>query len=248
MNNASVAQNGVAGGIAQIENIGLCDVAIERALSRSNNLPGLVCFYGPSGYGKSMSANYVANSRRARYIQVKSVWTKKHFLKAILFEMSIKPNGTIPEMLDQIAEEMALSQRPLIIDEFDHIVDRNFVELVRDIYEASQAPIIMIGEEALPTKLKKWERMHGRVLAWIPAQPVKLADAQKLKALYCRDVEVSDDLLARIVEMAHGSVRRVCVNLERVQEEALTAGMSRMDLAAWGKREFYTGDAPKRRS
>jgi hypothetical protein len=237
-----------AGGIAQITNLGLCDLAIERALSRSANLPGLVCFYGPSGYGKSMAANHVANSRRARYVQAKSVWTKKHFLKAVLFEMGIKPGGTIPEMADQVAEELAVSGRPLIIDEMDHLVDRNAVELVRDLYESSQAAILMIGEEALPHKLKRWERMHGRVLAWVPAQPVTLGDARQLTSLYCSRVKVADDLLVRLVELSHGSVRRVCVNLERVQEEAMLAGRDVMDLALWGKRELYTGEAPKRRA
>lgn len=235
------------GAVAQIANLGMCDIAIERAVSRSANLPGLVCFYGPSGWGKSMAANYVANTRRARYVQAKSVWTKKHFLKAVLFEMGIKPAATIPEMADQVAEELAASGRPLVIDEMDHLIDRNAVELVRDLYESSQAPILMIGEEGLPTKLKKWERMHGRVLAWVPAQPVKLEDAYKLRPLYCSNVQVSEDLLAKLVELSHGSVRRVCVNLERIQEEAMVNGLDAMDLKTWGKRELYTGEAPKRR-
>ncbi len=236
-----------AGSIAHITNLSLCDIAIERALSRSANLPGIVAFYGPSGFGKSMSANYVANARRAFYVQAKSVWTKKHFLKAVLFEMGLKPAGTIPEMADQVAEELALSGRPLIVDEFDHVIDKNAVELVRDLYESSQAPILIIGEEGLPAKLKRWERMHGRVLAWVPAQPVTIADAKQLKDLYCRNVTVADDLLARLVELSHGSVRRVCVNLERIQEEAMVMGRDVIDLATWGKRELYTGEAPKRR-
>ncbi|MCA8194132.1 AAA family ATPase [Burkholderia vietnamiensis] len=235
------------GAIAQIANLGMCDIAIERAVSRSANLPGLVCFYGPSGWGKSMAANFVANTRRARYVQAKSVWTKKHFLKAVLFEMGIKPAATIPEMADQVAEELAASGRPLVIDEMDHLVDRNAVELVRDLYESSQAPILMIGEEGLPNKLKKWERMHGRVLAWVPAQPVTLEDAYKLRPLYCPSVKVDEDLLAKLVELSHGSVRRVCVNLERIQEEAMVHGLDAIDLAKWGKRELYTGEAPKRR-
>lgn len=248
MTQHELSLNSATGSVAQITNLGLCDLAIERALSRSANLPGLVCFYGPSGYGKSMAANYVANSRRARYVQAKSVWTKKHFLKAVLFEMGIKPAGTIAEMADQVAEELATSSRPLIIDEMDHLVDRNAVELVRDLYESSQAAILMIGEEALPAKLKKWERMHGRVLAWVPAQPVTIADARQLTNLYCPRVRVADDLLLRLVELSHGSVRRVCVNLERIQEEAMLAGRDVMDLAQWGKRELYTGEAPKRRA
>lgn len=236
-----------AGGIAQITNLALCDIAIERAVSRDANLPGLVVFYGPSGFGKSISANFVAMRRRAYYVQAKSIWTKKAFLQAVLREMNIVPAGTIADMAEQAAEELHASQRPLIIDEFDHIVDKNYVELVRDLYEASRTPILLIGEERLPNNLRKWERFHGRVLAWLPAQPVSLDDAHKLLPLYARSVSVADDLLSRVVELANGSVRRVVVNLQNIQETCLTEGISTIDLATWGARELYSGEAPKAR-
>jgi DNA transposition AAA+ family ATPase len=234
-------------GIADIVNLSLCDVALERAISRTSTLPGMVCMYGPSGFGKSVSATHVANRRRAYYVQAKSVWTKKATLKAILQEMGIRPLPTIPDMLDQAAEELAKSGRPLIIDEMDHLVDKNAVELIRDLYEASQAAILLIGEEQLPNKLKKYERFHGRILAWVPAQPVTLDDAKKLTPLYAPHVEIADDLLHHIVELSAGSVRRVAVNMEMIQEEANATGWSSVDKATWGKRELYTGEAPKRR-
>lgn len=237
----------VNAGIADIANIGLCDVALERAIERTNSLPGMVCLYGPSGFGKSVAATHVANRRRAYYVQAKSVWTKKHTLKAILHEMGIKPLNTIADMLEQAAQELAMSGRPLIVDEMDHLVDKNAVELIRDLYESSQAPILLIGEEQLPNKLKKWERFHGRVLAWVPAQPVSLNDARKLVPLYSGEIQIDDDMLEHIVSLSGGSVRRVAVNLELVQETALTNGWERVDRHLWGQTDLYTGEAPKRR-
>ncbi|MBR8314679.1 ATP-binding protein [Burkholderia dolosa] len=241
-------------GFANTQNMTLAEVAIERALSRSANLPGLVCFYGPSGWGKSIATNTVAQNGRGYYVQARSVWTKKAMLMAILFEMGMRPAPTVSEMVDQVAQQLAASQRPLVIDEFDHVVERNNVELVRDIYESSRAPVLIVGEEGLPHKLKKWERFHGRVLSWVPAQPANLADAQQLKPLYAPRIELADDLLAHMVDIAHGSVRRICVNLERVQELALTNGVKRFDLDSWmaftshtSGTELYTGEAPRRR-
>lgn len=236
-------------GLAPIANLGLCDIALERALSRTASLPGLVCFYGPSGYGKSSAAAWVATARRAYYVQARSIWSKKHCLKAILAEMGIKPAGCLAEMADQIAEELASSGRPLIIDEMDHLVERGAVELVRDIYEASQAAILLIGEERLPTTLKKFERFHGRVLSWVPAQPVTLDDARNLLPVYSGQVAIGEDLLAHVVRLANGSVRRVAVNLELLAEHALTQGQAQLalvDLQRLGI-ELYTGEAPKRR-
>jgi DNA transposition AAA+ family ATPase len=235
-------------GIAETANLGLCDVALERAIDRTGSLPGMVCLYGPSGFGKSIAATHVACRRRAYYIQAKSVWSRRHTLAAILHEMGVQPGkATIPEMLDMVAQELALSGRPLIVDEMDHLVERNVVELIRDIYESSQAPILLIGEEMLPTKLKRWERFHGRVLSWVPAQPVTLDDAIKLVPLYAPSVEIAEDLLQHLVDISGGSVRRVAVNLELINDTAGASGADRIDRQTWGRRELYTGEAPKRR-
>ena len=235
-------------GIAETANLGLCDIALERALDRTGSLPGMVCMYGPSGFGKSVAATHVACRRRAYYVQAKSVWTRKHTLIAILHEMGMQAGrATIPEMLDMVAQELALSGRPLIVDEMDHLVEKNLVELIRDLYETSQAAILLIGEEQLPNKLKKWERFHGRILSWVPAQPVTLEDARKLAPIYAPSVEVADDLLQHLVQISGGSVRRVAVNLELINDTAGASGADHVDRKAWGRRELYTGEAPKRR-
>jgi len=241
------SNNTMVNSIADITNLSLCDVALERAISRTSSLPGMVCLYGPSGYGKSVAATCVANRRRAYYVQAKSVWTKKSTLTAILREMGIAPLKSIAEMLDQAAEELAQSGRPLIIDEMDHLVDKKAVELVRDLYESSQAAILLIGEEQLPNKLKKYERFHGRVLAWVPAQPVTLDDAKKLTSIYAANVIIDDALLQHVVDLSGGSVRRVVVNLEQIHEFADASGWEVVDLERWGTRNLYTGEAPKRR-
>src|SRR3569832_2031403 len=97
----------------------------------------------------------------------------------------------------------------------DYIVDNNAVALIRDLHESSNAAILLLGEERLPDKLKKWERFHSRVLVWMRAQPVSLDDTEHLARLYCRDVEIAPDLLAEVQRLSHGSVRRVAVNVEK---------------------------------
>ena len=57
-------------------------------------------------------------------------------------------------------------------------------------------------------------------------------------------------MLAHIVDIAHGSVRRVTVNLVNLAEAAAVAGVDTLDMAAGLKRlpgfEFYRGESPKR--
>ena len=232
---------------APLQNVALCNGALERALHRPAHLPGLVAFYGPSGWGKSTAAAYCANRHRAYYVECKSSWTKKALLSAILTEMGIAPAKTLYEMADQISEQLVLSQRPLIIDEMDHIVTKKAVEVIRDIYEGSNAAILLIGEENMPAKLREWERFHNRMLSWTPAQPCDIDDTRALARMYCRDVEIADDLLERVLEVSRGAARRICVNIEHVRQETLVQGDNTMDAATWGQRTLYSGEAPKRR-
>jgi len=233
--------------VAPLANVGLCAGALERAINRPAHLPGMSCLYGPSGWGKSTAASYAANKHRAYYIECKSTWTRKAVLLAIIKEIGLPPAKTIYEMTDQICEQLALSGRPLIVDEMDHLVDKAAVEIIRDIYEGSGAAILLIGEERLPAKLQKWERFHGRIMDWVPAQPADMDDTRHLAHLYCRDLDIADDLLQALLDASHGSVRRICVNLQAVQLEAQAQGLDRITLADWGKRPFFTGQAPARR-
>lgn len=159
----------------------------------------------------------------------------------------MRPRGTIPEMVKEIVSAMVHLARPLIIDEFDHVVARGYVETVREIHDKSGAPIVLIGEELLPTKLLPWERFHGRILDWVPAQPTTAEDAAVLARLYVPGVEIAADLLDHINRLSEGRVRRVIVNLERVREAALLEGWDRADVAGWGDRPLFSGLPPRAR-
>jgi len=232
---------------APLKNVALCNRLLEMAINRPTHLPGMVCFYGPPGWGKSFAAAYTANKHSAYYIECKSTWTRKAILIAILKEMGIVPATAIYEMTDQVSEQLAVSGRPLIVDEMDHIVNKKAVEIIRDIYEGSNAAILMIGEESIETKLRKWERFHSRMLAWQPAQPADLADAMHLARLYCKDVTIADDLMKLIQQQSGGVVRRICVNLNLVEQTAINMGVDSITKKDWANRDMYTGSAPTRR-
>ena len=132
--------------VAPLRNVSALVSLIEKVKSRTIGLPGLATFHGPSGYGKSTAAVYAANHFDTYQIQLKSCWTGKKMCAAILQEMGIPAKKTIADMVDQIAQELTFSDRPLLIDEADVLVKRNMIELVRDIYESSHTPVILIGE------------------------------------------------------------------------------------------------------
>jgi len=201
--------------------------------------------------GKSLAASLAANTFNAYYVEMKSAWTRKTLLSAILKDMGISEGRTMPVMLDQISEELALSGRPLIIDEFDYVVERNMINLVRDIYEGSNAAILIVGEEHLSNKILNKpdsERFHNRMLAWTKAEPASNSDAYLLRDFYCKDIQVADDLIDAVNDLIGGCVRRLCVNIATIIQESRKLGIDNMTKELWDNRPLFTGSPRPRRT
>ena len=257
MKEDSTKKQASGGAILPLTNLGIAERAAARLFNRGPLDPGLVVLSGPSGYGKSMAAAWIRARHPSYYVQADDFWTKKTMLVAISRALGLrylrgKGDSTreyIPEigvMADAIKAQLEQSGRVLIVDEFDYVVDKNLVESVRSLYEGSKAAILIIGEEALPLKLKRWERFHGRILDWFLAEPVSLTDARELARSKCAGVAIADDLLTHLVTLAKGSVRRVSNNLGRIYDEAADQGWRSVDLTAWGSRTLQNGEPPRR--
>lgn len=235
--------------IAPLGNVAAFLELVDRLSSRGQGLPGMGCFYGPSGYGKTTATLFAANTHTACVVQMKSVWTQRALSEAICRELSVTPARTISGMVEQIAEQLAVQDVPLMIDEADFLVKRNMVEIVRDIYESSFVPVILIGEELLPQKLRKWERVHGRIMngCWVAAEPCDDGDFDLLHNIRCPGLALDETLVTRIKAASRGSARRIVAHLEYARELAATRGLQRVTLADWGSAPFQTGEAPQAR-
>lgn len=236
------------GGHAQLTNMRLALRTYLDCAEAGEGSPRLGLLYGPSGYGKSVASAFTASRTQAAYIEAKSIWTQRSILEAIAEELGIvKLERSAPRILQQIIDQLNAEPRGLLIDEMDHLVKKQHVEIIRDIHDATRVPIVMIGEESLPAKLRSWERFHNRILVMTAAQPATAEDARKLRDHYCSRIEIQDDLVDRIAAVCRGVTRRIVTNLKHVQREALEEGQAIVDLNWWGERGFETGDVPVRR-
>ncbi|MBO4168903.1 AAA family ATPase [Cereibacter azotoformans] len=230
--------------VAPLRNVSALMTLIDRVQRRAFGLPGMATYYGPSGFGKSTAAVYATNAFGACHIEVQPLWRSKQLLAGIAHELALRPARTAPDIFEQVARELSVHQRPLLVDEADRLIRDDMVEVVRGLYEASNVPVILIGEEELPTKLMKWERVHGRMLDWVGAQPAEISDVNQLAPIYAAGIEIRDELKERLLEQSSGSIRRVSTNLSHVRETAVTQGWTKVGLAEWGARPFFRGEAP----
>ncbi|MDP1980506.1 AAA family ATPase [Undibacterium sp.] len=237
------------GGIAAIATLDVVQATLEQLATRRQGVPGIGVLYGPSGWGKTFATNSLANESRAYYVQMLSAWRSKDLLSKILSEMNVAhKGGTASKLLDMVTEQLSASRRTLIIDEFDHAAKSDtLIELTRDIYEGSQGSLLLVGEEMLPRKLEAWERFHSRVSAWAPAQRVSYDDAEKLTPIYCPDVELTEDVLDKLVTLSKGSVRRVVTCLTAIHQHSQLYALDQIGIAELASISLPADRAPDRR-
>lgn len=237
------------GGIAAIATLDVVTASLEKLHARRQGVPGIGVLYGPSGWGKTFATNSLANESRAYYVQMLSAWRSKDLLSKILAEMGVAHKATTTsKMLDLVTQQLSASRRTLIIDEFDHAVKSDtLIELVRDIYEGSQGSLLLVGEEMLPRKLEAWERFHNRVYDFAPAQPVSHSDTVKLAPIYCPDVELSSDVVDKLVAISKGSVRRIVTCLATIHQHSQLYAVDQIDMATLADIDLPTNRAPDRR-
>jgi DNA transposition AAA+ family ATPase len=233
--------------VMPLRNVMLLSELIERVRSRDPDLPGLACFYGPSGYGKTKAAAWNANEYECYWVEVKETWSAKKFVSKIIQAMGMTPTGTIGDMVDQAAEELSKSGRPLLIDDAQTLMKPSLVGIIRDLYESSGGTIILIGEEMMPQTLTRWERVHNRMLDWVAAQPCDLREVGLLAELKCPELVIAPEVQQLVLERANAVARRIVVSLRQISEYALAEGLHEIDMSHAKNIRFFTGEAPSPR-
>jgi SpoVK/Ycf46/Vps4 family AAA+-type ATPase len=231
---------------ARTSNMALAASTMASAINASEGVPRMVLFYGPSGYGKTIACSHVAAVTDAAYVLARSVWTAKTFLEALAREVGITlVKKTASEIMDQIVDAITQRPCPIIIDEMDHLVKKQSVDMIRDIYDATSMPIMMVGEENLPSKLKEWDRFDNRILRAEAAAPSTLEDGRLLRDLYVRTVKMDDDLVDLFTAECGGVTRRIVANLQEAQRIAIDdLGVMQINRNDWGNRAIMTGKLP----
>ncbi|MEL7112610.1 MAG: ATP-binding protein, partial [Pseudomonadota bacterium] len=78
----------------------------------------------------------------------------------------------------------------------------------------------------------------------VAAEPADISDIHHLTRLYAPGITIAPEILQTILKASHGSLRRICVNLDQVRELAMIEGLAQIGKMDWGKRQFFTGEAP----
>ncbi len=243
--------------ILPVKNVSRLNEAGNALIQRDLGMPGMGLIWGPTGYGKTTAATWFINQCHGVYIRAMRLWSPKSMLTNIARELDLdvtgKNNG---EIVEALVERLALTGRPVFIDEADYIVEsKRLTDTLRDIHDLSTVPVILIGMHGIEKRIRGNEQFTGRIAQWVAFEGLDMADA-RLLANGLAEVDIADDLLTQLHTAASpkqrqgnsaapgAEVRRLVVGLGRIEQYARSRGLSSISAADWPHGdEFFIGRA-----
>lgn len=229
--------------IAEVKNIRrLQDMAHELA-GRSAQVPGLGMLYGATGRGKTTAAAWLSTDPALNlvYVRASTTWTPSSLLQAVLRETGTESEGSASRLLRLTEDALAASGKSLIIvDEADYLAQgagaQRMAETLRDLHDRSGVAVLLISM----SKLRLSDQAMGHVSQWLQFSPPDHEDTRQIAKELC-EVDVAEDLLAKLTTAARGSIRLLVVGLTRIESFGIQAGLECVDAATWGTRRFTFG-------
>ncbi|MGY3855782.1 AAA family ATPase, partial [Aeromonas aquatilis] len=113
----------------------------------------------------------------------------------------------------------------IFVDEADYVVgNARIMETLRDIYDATEQPLILVGMEEIARRISQRKQLFNRISQWIEFKPADLDDVSLIASEMLEvDVEIDDALLDLIRKRSNGVVRTIVSALDKIEKMAMAS-------------------------
>jgi DNA transposition AAA+ family ATPase len=178
----------------------------------------------------------------AVFVRASAVTNVSSLLDDICFEIGIESHHVNATKLRMITEALRNKPRPLFIDEADYCVQNGrMLEVLRDIHDTANVPVMLIGMEGIGHKLVRHPQFARRISQMLEFKPCDLADTVLTAKQLC-EIELEAALVERMHQQTKGSIGHIVIALSQFEELARDNGWKRLTLAQWGDRPMFLGD------
>lgn len=178
---------------------------------------GNALFFGPPGTGKTDVGQWYASQNNVPYVRVKDISSRRSLLSNIVTELEESPAFRSDDLFNQIIEALIERPRAVIIDEVDYLVRGGAVEVLRDINDMTNTPIIMMGMEHVDKKLKRFRHLYDRFTFISRFELFTAEEIAALAAQIC-DVALSDCAVEFIEKSGKGKLRLTTTWFSRAEQ------------------------------
>jgi DNA transposition AAA+ family ATPase len=178
---------------------------------------GNMLAFGPPGTGKTDVGQWYASQNDVPYVRAKDISSRRSLLANIVAELGVAGSFRTDDLFNQIVEQLIERPRPIIIDEVDYLVRGGAVEVLRDINDMTNTPIIMMGMEHAEKNLRRFRHLYDRFTAIIRFELFDVDEIRGLAESICT-VPLSDCALQFISQNGQGKLRTTTTWFARAEQ------------------------------
>ena len=180
---------------------------------------GMMLAFGPPGTGKTETGMWYAAQNEVPYIRAKDITSRRSLLSNIVAELGEAPAFRSDALFDQAVEQLFDRPRPLLVDEVDYLMRGGMVEILRDLNDITNIPIVLMGMEHADKKLKRFRHLYDRISAVVK---FTLFDEQEIANLADQICEtaLTKDAVAFIHGQSKGKLRLITTWMSRAEQIA----------------------------
>jgi len=181
---------------------------------------GLVAATGLSDTGKTTAAQkFYSTNKSSIYCLYQEGWGLVELLREITFRMcGVRPRFR-QQCFEELQYELASNRHLLLIDEVDR-APMKCLNMLRNLHDIFEIPIVLLGEESLKPKLARERRLSSRLRDIIEFKPVSQPDIM-IFFRQALDIQLPEKLTVKLLQHAKGSFRNVvdlAVKAERIMK------------------------------
>ena len=180
-----------------------------------------VLITGNAGHGKTRTGYWLADQEDAVHIRVKADVTPTWLKRELARELGIaKPPRRGEELFEVCFHELATQPRPIILDEVENALARSIavLEAVRDLSDLIEMPVVLIGREWVPERLKEHRQIWSRCSAMASFGKLEIIDVRLLREQLL-EVEAAEAIDEIVLTQSQGYIREIMnalANIERI--------------------------------
>ncbi|MBW4056964.1 MAG: AAA family ATPase [Proteobacteria bacterium] len=225
--------------MAKTKNVQRFIAAIDALNNATPGTEKCGLLWGDPGEGKTTTVAYAANIYDAIFVRAVGCWTVTSMLGELCKELGGHRMCRRSDMIEFICKALADKPRPVFIDEADYLfAQESMLDAVRDIYDLSGCPVILIGMEDIARKIQNKSRFARRITQWVEFSGIDMDDARTV-VKECSEVEIDDDLLRHLHKEAAGNIGRIIIGLSRIEVFAKSNRLGTVTLRQWDNRPFF---------
>ncbi|KAF1073257.1 AAA family ATPase [Halodesulfovibrio sp. MK-HDV] len=180
--------------------------------------PGFALIFGQAGRGKTETTRNYHAINGGVFFRVMQGWTQCAFLQELCNQVcGLRPRSSAA-CKNKIIEALEAQPQTIFVDEADRLhIDR--IEDLRDIFDVTGSPIILIGELELRGLLGTRRRIWSRVKQVVEFGAVSEEDVAILGD-EAAGLDITPDACAQIVRQADGDFRLVWSFIGQLEQAA----------------------------